>query len=49
MYAIRQQHSNLAHPHPPETQALKESLNSLWVAEMIQLFRRCLTEMNKHP
>lgn len=47
MYATRQEHSNLESTPPQKTLVLKDSLNFIQVAEMIQLFGRCLTEMNK--
>lgn len=47
MYATRQQHSNLESTPPQKTLFLKDSLNFVQVATMIQLSGRCLTEMNK--
>lgn len=47
MYATRQQHSNLESTPPQKTSFLKDSLNFVQVAKMIQLSGRCLTEMNK--
>lgn len=47
MYATRQQHSNLESTPPQSTLFLKDSLNFVQVAKMIQLSGRCLTEMNK--